>query len=328
MATKSGPGQSTEPDSMCIAAYRSFFKRALTYGITSVQDMASSLNAERTMRTLQEAGPPIRWRVIRFPGTDAKGRLRDEWMKMVSPANSLIKISGTKWVLDGTQIEQFAVMREPYSDRSDWYGHLYFPVDTIRLMIAESLAGSDPLLLHAIGDSTINIILHTMSQLASDSLWCARRVRIEHGNFMKPDQYKRVKELGITIVTNPSHYERVDPVRSLLGNGIPLAIGSDGPTNPFLNIMLAVTHDEYPTEAISREQAVLAYTAGSAYAEFAENEKGKLSTGMFADLAVLSQDIFTIPIQELPQTESILTMVGGNIVFHSGIIKVKEDQDK
>jgi predicted amidohydrolase YtcJ len=101
--------------------------------------------------------------------------------------------------------------------------------------------------------------------------------------------------------------------RSLIADGIPIAIGSDGPINPWLNVMFAAIHPNNPGEAITREQAVIAYTRGSAYAEFAEKEKGKIAPGMLADLAVLSQDIFTIPLPELPKTVAEVTIVGGKI---------------
>ena len=67
-------------------------------------------------------------------------------------------------------------------------------------------------------------------------------------------------------------------------------------------------------EALTREQAVTMYTRGSAYAEFAEAEKGTIAPGMLADIAVLSQDIFTLPLQALPGTTSVLTIVGGRVV--------------
>src|SRR5213076_3625462 len=104
------------------------------------------------------------------------------------------------------------------------------------------------------------------------------------------------------------------PLRSLLAAGLPIALGSDGPMNPYLNIMFAVTHPVNPGEALDREQAVLAYTRGSAYAEFAEREKGMLAPGMLADLAVLSQDIFTVPLPDLPKTTADITIVGGKPV--------------
>ena len=109
----------------------------------------------------------------------------------------------------------------------------------------------------------------------------------------------------------------MQPLRSLNEAGIPLALGSDGPMNPFLNIMLATTHPYNPPEAISREQAVRAYTYGSAFAEFAEREKGIIAENMLADLTVLSQDIFAAPVPELPKTTSVLTIVGGKIVYNT-----------
>jgi predicted amidohydrolase YtcJ len=79
-------------------------------------------------------------------------------------------------------------------------------------------------------------------------------------------------------------------------------------------MMFAITHPNNPPEALSREQVVAAYTAGSAYAEFAERDKGRLAAGMLADIAVLTQDIFTVEVERLPATLSALTIVNGRIV--------------
>jgi predicted amidohydrolase YtcJ len=108
------------------------------------------------------------------------------------------------------------------------------------------------------------------------------------------------------------------PLRSLLNIGVPLALGSDGPLNPFLNLMFATTYPWKPAEALTREQALAAYTQGSAYAEFAEKEKGTLEPGKLADLAVLSQNILEVPAEALPATEAVLTMVGGKIIRETG----------
>src|SRR5436305_15283288 len=110
----------------------------------------------------------------------------------------------------------------------------------------------------------------------------------------------------------------MQPLRSLLDAGITLALGSDGPLNPYLNIMLATIHPNNPKEAITREQAVEAYTSGSAFAEFAEGEKGTISAGKLADLAVLSQNIFTGPANSLLGVESVVTIVGGKSVSRLG----------
>ena len=91
--------------------------------------------------------------------------------------------------------------------------------------------------------------------------------------------------MGIIVVQNPTHLDlrgllRVrrfgesQPLRSLVAAGIPVALASDGPQNPYLNIMLACTDPDRPSEALTREQAVIAYTLLSAYAESAEKRKG------------------------------------------------------
>jgi predicted amidohydrolase YtcJ len=94
--------------------------------------------------------------------------------------------------------------------------------------------------------------------------------------------------------------------------------------NPYLNIMMACTDPGRPSEAITREQAVTAYTLTSAYAEFQEKEKGSLGPGKLADLAVLSQDIFEVPLADLLKTKSVLTLVGGKIVYNSGLLVPKK----
>ncbi|MDB5280633.1 MAG: nfdA 1, partial [Ferruginibacter sp.] len=97
--------------------------------------------------------------------------------------------------------------------------------------------------------------------------------------------------------------------------GIPIAVGPDAVINPFLGIMFMTAQQANPKENLTREQAVIAYTKGSAYAEFAENDKGRLTKGMLADLAVLSQDIFTVPAQQLAATYSLMTIIDGKIKY-------------
>jgi predicted amidohydrolase YtcJ len=108
--------------------------------------------------------------------------------------------------------------------------------------------------------------------------------------------------------------KRVQMMKSMLKAGIPVAFGSDGPLNPFLNIMFAVMHPTNPAEALTVEESLVAYTRGSAFAEGMERRKGALAAGMFADLAILSQDIFKAPVGDLPKTTSVLTVVAGRVV--------------
>ena len=110
---------------------------------------------------------------------------------------------------------------------------------------------------------------------------------------------------------------QLSPLRTLLEEQIPLGLGSDAGVTPCQDVRFAVEHPTHPDEALTREQAAVAHTSGSAYAEFAELEKGRLRPGMLADIAVLSQDILTVPLAALSTTESVLTIVGGAIVYQA-----------
>jgi len=197
-------------------------------------------------------------------------------------------------------------------------------------MLEEGLKSGEQLMFHCAGDRPVETILKQMESLGGAPVWAGRRVRIEHGDGLMEDLFPLARKLGVVLVQNPSHFtlreifsarlgaaraRRFQPVRSLLAADIPLAIGSDGPMNPFVNILWAVTDTNHPEEALTVEQAVTAYTRGSAFAEFAEKEKGMLAAGFLADLAVLSQDIFTVPPSRLPETESVLTLVGGKVAY-------------
>jgi len=120
--------------------------------------------------------------------------------------------------------------------------------------------------------------------------------------------------------------------RSLLDSGATLAFGTDwtvAPLNPMLSIYAAVTRRTLdgkhpngwiPEQKISVEKAVRAYTIGSAYAEFQENEKGTIVPGKLADLVILSRDIFKIDPNEIDKVKVVMTIMNDSVVY--------EEQDK
>src|SRR5690606_9568738 len=134
----------------------------------------------------------------------------------------------------------------------------------------------------------------------------------------------RAREFGVVVVQNPSHFTIPSPFISsvpllsgLVEAGIPLGLGSDGPPNPWLNMQWAGELPASPGQALTREQVLRAYTAGSAFAEFAEGHKGRLAPGWAADFAVLSQDVLdpAVPASALPETRSLLTVIGGQVAW-------------
>jgi predicted amidohydrolase YtcJ len=316
------------PHGDAVANVRGYVEQALKLGITSVQDMGTALPAPALADLLREAGAPLRWRVIRFsmepPSADdaAEGKGRDDKTGVV--------VWGRKWVLDGTPVERLAATRRPYADRPAWTGRLDFPAEEIRAAVEHARRDREQVLFHVVGDAAAAAALSALETSGGPEVWRPLRPRFEHADGLAPDLVTRAAALGVTVVQNPSHlalpevmfarfgHENMagyQPMRSLRAAGVPLALGSDGPPSPFLNILFAVTHPTNRREALTREQAIAAYTRGSAFAEFAEAEKGTLAPGMLADLAVLSQDVFTVEEGRLPETTSVLTVIGGRVVY-------------
>jgi predicted amidohydrolase YtcJ len=324
------------------AKLRRYLDREAQWGVTSITLM--EVEPVRRVELLSAIDSPLRVRVVPFlPFQEQDRRKKPEYPPVPASIADRVAVSGVKWLLDGSPIERSAAMRAPYADDSATSGQLDFPTEELRGILREALQRNAQPLLHAVGDRTAEALLNEMEATGGATAWSQRRVRIEHGDGLMPDLIPRGKKLGVIVVENPTHFtlgellqhrlgpERAavfQPFRSLLDTGIPLVIASDGSLdvpilNPYLNLMLAASYPGKPKESLTLEQAVTAYTRTAAYAEFAENDKGTLEPGEFADLAVLSQDIFKIPPQEIPKTESLLTIVGGKVVYTSGALAPK-----
>lgn len=311
------------------AAFEGYLGQMARWGITSVQAYTFGLSPEVLAQVLPGLNVPIRLRLVPTPLTTPTGRDLAPWQQLRAPPGGMITVSGVKWVLDGTPIERLAALRQRYQDRTT-FGRMNFPEDTLRAILEDALARNQQPHLHASGDSTIATVFRLMQEIAPESRWQPLRVRIEHGDFLSPELIPVARRFGVVLVQNPSHFtvvpeimSRIDagrrawvmPMRSAMEAGVLVGIGSDGPPNPFLNMMFAMMHPVNPAEALTAEQAVRAYTIANAYGEFAESQRGAIAPGMLADLAVLSQDIFSTPLEALPGTESVLTLVGGRAVW-------------
>ena len=162
------------------------------------------------------------------------------------------------------------------------------------------------------------------------------RFRIEHDQVIAPDQFAQYKKLGVIASVQPSHLltdmnwavARIGPERAktsypwkqFLDNGVPLAFGTDYPVEPikpFRGVYAAVTRkneagtkEYFPEQKLTIEQALAAYTTGSAYAQFAEKEKGTLAPGMLADFVVLDRDLTKVAPADILKTQ-VLRYRGG-----------------
>ncbi|MEP7012639.1 MAG: amidohydrolase [Acidobacteriota bacterium] len=319
------------PDPVLRAQFEAITAAAAQVGVTSVQEMTIGLSRERSATVLSGAHLPIRVRSMCVPLS------QDEPCRTPNfdPSDRLTW-SGIKWLLDGTPIERSAYLREPYVDFPG-IGHFNLTSSQLNQVIHRSLFGlpvRDQLLFHTVGDRGLDNVLGALEGAAPPFIWQLLRPRIEHGDFIHPEQIEKVEQLGAIVVQNPTHLALdfspavgparaavIQPLHTLLASGVKLALGSDGgAANPFLDLYLAVIHPLHPAEALTMEEAVTAYTRGSATAEFQEWQKGSIRPGYLADLTVLSQDIFTIPPPAVPGTTSLLTLVGGETVWDAGVL--------
>jgi len=322
------------------AAYRATAALYAGWGVTTYHQMMQNQPLGEGLRALAAAKLPIKWSV--YGWATPQREPADAWDMFrgaASPAPN-VRIAGIKWVLDATPIERDAYMAEPYADRPGWRGRPNYPGQLDAILQATLANGKQPAF-HVSGDGQLTDLLARMEALAPAERWRALRVRIEHADGLTPGLMAQARRLGVVIVTNPLHLDPMpdasgtplmkarvgdraagfQPMRSAIAAGIPFAIGSDAggpPANPFLNMMLAVIDPSNPKEALTREQALLAYTSGGAFAEGQEQLKGMIRPGMAADLAVLSQDILEVPLQALPGTKSLLTLVDGEPAHAEG----------
>jgi predicted amidohydrolase YtcJ len=325
-------------DQDAISELRVTLADSAEHGITTLQIMSEKMPPGRYVDLLKQVPNSIRLRIMRMPMTSTSGRDNSEGQSIPRNPSPLITVSGTKWLLDGVPVEGTFAPRAA-KPGLHFFGDLQMslPPRELDAMLRETVQSGDQLLVHVTGYPASAAMLERMQNSGAEQEWVPRRVRFEHGDALFPDLIPRVKRLGVIVVEQGTHLdmaeiapelmpsvgaEKSQPMRSLLAAGIPLVLSSDedGPSNPFLEILLATKHPNHPSEAISREEAVIAYTRTAAYAEFAEKEKGSLAPGKLADLAVLSQDIFTVPSGDLPETVSIMTIVGGKMIYDAHLL--------
>ena len=169
-----------------------------------------------------------------------------------------------------------------------------------------------------------------------------RRWVISHISTISPRDIERIVRMGLVLTTHTNNYlykglhaqaqrlppERhgeIVPLRSLLNAGVKVSLATDNvPVSPFLPIWQTIARTSYQTkerigagEALSRADALRCATVNGAYLTFDENKKGSLEVGKLADLAVVSADPLVTEESSIPDTHSLMTMVGGRIVHET-----------
>ena len=329
-----------------LAAARAATNHAASLGVTSVQDMSAGADVG-VYQTLLDRGE-LKTRVYAvwpLPGWDRLARtgVRAHF------GSAMLRTGGLKGFADGSLGSTTALFFEPYLDAPNTSG---IPSDEMfpEGAMLERVRGADraglQVIIHAIGDRANDNILSIYERVEKENGDRDRRFRIEHAQHLRPQDITRFARDKVIASMQPYHAiddgrwaeKRIGPerakttyaFRSLLDSGATLAFGTDwtvAPLDPMLSIYAAVTRRTLdgknpkgwiPEQKISLEEAIRAYTVGSAYAEFQENEKGTIAPGKLADLVILTQDIFKIDPKEIEKVKVAMTIMDGRVVYVAG----------
>jgi predicted amidohydrolase YtcJ len=257
-----------------------------------------------------------------------------------------LRIGGVKAYADGSLGSATAYFFEPFSDQPGNRGLLsdeMHPISLMRDRMMRADAAGLQLCTHAIGDAGISAILDIYEEIEKEHGKSDRRWRIEHAQHMAAKDFERMGRLHVIASVQPYHAiddgrwaerrighdrsSRTYAFRTLLDHGVRLALGTDwnvAPLNPMLTLYAATTRATldgknpngwFPEQKLTIKEAVEAYTMGSAYAEFQENEKGSITPGKLADMVLLSDDVLTIDPVKIRDVKVLKTWVGGKLTY-------------
>lgn len=258
--------------------------------------------------------------------------LGDEWLR----------IGPTKLLSDGSLIGRSAFMCCDYAGDAGNHGYLQFEAETMRRRIIGAHRAGWQLAVHAIGDAALDLVMDIVEEAQALLPRPDARHRIEHVSVANDAQLARMARLGLVAVPQgrfitelgdgaqaamgPDRAGLTYRVKGLLDAGLVLPASTDAPVvapDPLLNIHDLVNRRTRsgasfgPDERITVDQAVHAYTVGSAHAVHEEHRKGTLAPGMLADFVTLSDDLYAVPVETIRDVTVTSTVVGGRIVHGS-----------
>jgi predicted amidohydrolase YtcJ len=323
-------------------------KRALAHaaslGVTSVQDMNPDYADIAVYAELLDRGE-LTTRIYAAPLINQV----DDSVKIGirrAFGDPYLRIGALKAYADGSLGSGTAYFYEPFTNDPTNHGLLSDEMQPLSLMrdrMMKADAAGLQLCTHAIGDHGISMILDLYSEITQAHGDADRRFRIEHAQHMAAKDFDRFAQLKVIASVQPYHAiddgrfaegrighdrsSRTYAFRTFLNHGVRLAFGTDwdvAPLDPVLGLYAAVTRATldgknpngwFPEQKLTVAEAIEAYTMGSAYAEFQEKDKGSLTPGKFADMVLLSDDVFSIAPEKIRDIKVLKTIVGGKITW-------------
>lgn len=306
-------------------------------GLTSYHD--NNVRGVDTVHTYLDAGKrdELLLRGAVYYTLEWPGDLERALHEIERYGDDFVRFAGFKFLLDGQAL--MAYCHEPHNgvrwDFTTWDPQSF--KDTVRALHDTGLQ----ICTHVIGDAAVDLTLDAYEEAMNANPRSDPRHRLEHAILTRPETTQRIKDLGVVVSTQPqfirvgaehwrevfgeARMERIMVTREWLEAGIPLALGSDAPTTPWLTpqVTLAGAVGRFspsdatfePDQCLTIQEALRAHTMGAAYAVHEEDIKGSIEVGKLADLVVWSEDPYTASLQQLWQIPMDLTLIGGEVIY-------------
>jgi predicted amidohydrolase YtcJ len=331
------------------AAMERALAEAARWGVTSVQDNSGDWDDFHVLEEIQKDGK-LTARISEWlPFNDSVADLEVK-RKEHSASDPMLHTGMLKGFTDGSLGSHTAALIEPYADDPKNSGLPRYDAPKLNEMTRERVLAGFQVGFHAIGDKGAQMALEAFAEAekaAKEKKVKAAnggedyRLRIEHAQVVTPLEIVKFRDLKVIASMQPCHLltdmkwaeARLGEKRAahsyawaeFLKRGVTLAFGTDYPVesiSPIRGLYAATTRksengkqEYFPDQKVSMDQAIAAYTTGSAFAEFSEKQKGLLVPGMYADFVVLDRDITAVLPQKLLDTRVLRTVVGGKTVY-------------
>ena len=321
-------------------------QEAALRGVTSIQDMSLDYGDLAVYSRLLEENKLS----VRVYGAPLISNVEDQAQLGLGHAfgGPSLRIGALKMFADGSLGSRTAYFIQPYADEPGNRGLLFsdmLPLIKAGQRLARADAANLQVCTHAIGDAAVKTVLDLYQAVEKNDGPRDRRWRIEHSQHLSPSDFDRYAQLHVIASVQPyqaiddgrwaevrighERASRMHAYRTFLDHGVRLAFGTDwpvAPLDPVLTLYAAVTRATldgknpqgwFPEQKLSIQEAIAAYTMGSAYAEFQERDKGSIEPGKLADMVLLSQDVLNIAPAAIRDTHVLKTWLGGVDIYDS-----------
>jgi hypothetical protein len=310
-------------------------------GVTSFQDVyARDLDRMEAYFNVARRGEmSIRGQVMNVLEYIQELDGRIEAIEAIRYESDYMHFGGAKFQVDGALEASYT--NEPH-DGIAWNIPIWKPNDLKEAVRAFHDAGYQ-VALHTAGDAAVDLALDAIENAMNRNPRPDPRHRIEHSVLNSDEALQRTKDLGVVISTQPTliwafadaceriwgeeRAQRLIPTRTWLDMGVPVCLSSDAPSMPWWKpqatlcaALLRASASKKPVspeQAMTIDEAMYAHTVAGAYADFAEDKKGSLELGKFADLIVWHDNPYTTAAEDIVNLTVDLTMVGGKVVFEA-----------